>query len=94
MSPSILVIIRLVNPDPAAFVEVVTILPATNTSEALVVVKVPEELDVPFPLAATATSKGLNGSKPLYSRMRISGKAVDPLNVTLTVFDPAAIFLA
>jgi hypothetical protein len=75
-------------------VRVVTILPATNTSEALVVAIAPEELVVPLPLAPVATSKGLTASRPLYSRIRMSGLAVDPLNVTVTVFDPPAMFLA
>jgi hypothetical protein len=73
---------------------VVTILPATNTSEALVVVIAPEELVVLLPLAPIPTSKGLDGSRPLYSRIRTSGYAAGPLKVTVTVFEPAAMFLA
>ena len=51
MSPSGLVTIRVVNPEPAPVVLVVTILPATNTSDGLVVVTEPEELVVLLPLA-------------------------------------------
>jgi hypothetical protein len=73
MSPSGTVEIRSVYEDPAAVVNDVTILLATKTSEALVVVIAPEELVVPVPLAPLATSRGFNGSRPLYSRIRISG---------------------
>jgi hypothetical protein len=73
MSPSGLVNIRFVNDDPAPLVRVVTILPATSTSEALVVVIVPELLELPLPLAPSPTSKGLDTASPLYSRTRMSG---------------------
>jgi len=94
MSPSGLVSIRAVKPVPAPVVAVATILPATKTSEALVVVTAPEELDALLPFAPFAISKGLDVSRPLYSRTRMSGYEVEPPNVTVTVFDPPAMFLA
>jgi hypothetical protein len=42
-----------------------------------------------FPLLPEATSTGVFGSAPLYSRMRTSGKAAAPLNVTVIVLLPA-----
>jgi len=94
MSSSGLVSIRLVNPDPGPVVREVTVLPATNRSAAFVVVIAPEELVVPLPPAPLAISNGLDGSTPLYSRIRISGKLADPLKCTVTVLDPPAMFLA
>jgi hypothetical protein len=84
----------LVNPVPGPFVLELTILPPTNTSAALMVVIVPEELVVPFPPAPLPTSKGLDVSSPLYSSTLMSGKAADPPKVTVTVFEPPAMFLA
>jgi hypothetical protein len=71
MSPSGLVNIRSVKPDPGAVVTVVTIFALTSRSDALVVVTT-EELLVPVPPAPLAISKGLDGAIPLYSRIRIS----------------------
>jgi hypothetical protein len=73
MSPSGLVSIRSVNDVPAPVVPVVTIFPATSTSEALVVVIAPELLVALLPLAPTARSNGVDASRPLYSRTRMSG---------------------
>ncbi len=53
-------------------------------------VTAPLLLAVLFPTAAAVTSSGLLASSPLYSRIRISGKAAEPLNFTVTEFAPAA----
>ena len=50
-----------------------TMLAPTNRSVALVVVTEPLLLVALFPLAPTATSRGLTGSIPLYSKIRMSG---------------------
>ena len=55
----------------------------------LVVVTVPLLAVVPVPEADVPTSNGLFGSRPLYSRARISTYRVAVLKVTVTVLVPA-----
>jgi len=57
---------------------------------AFVVVTEPLLLVAVFPCAPADTSSGLTGSMPLYSAMRMSAKFAATLNVTVTVFAPAA----
>jgi hypothetical protein len=45
---------------------------------------------VVVPCAPTDTSSGFAVSKPLYSAIRMSGNTAATLNVTVTVFVPAA----
>jgi hypothetical protein len=56
----------------------------------LLVVTEPLLLVAVVPCAPADTSNGLAGSNPLYSAIRMSGKAAAALNVTVTVFAPAA----
>jgi hypothetical protein len=63
ISPSGLVKIRSLNPEPGPVVTEVTMLAPINRSEALVVVTAPEELVLPLPKAPLATSKGIDGSR-------------------------------
>jgi hypothetical protein len=56
----------------------------------LVVVTAPLLLVALLPCAPTATSSGFTVSRPLYSAIRISGKAAAALKITVTVFTPAA----
>ena len=81
--------IRLVKPVPAPVVIVATTSAATNRSAAVVVVTV-ALLVLPLPVPVAVTSTGAIGSAPLYSRIRTSGNAAAPLNVTVTVLLPAA----
>ena len=73
MSPSGDVIIRFVNPLPAAVVVVCTRLAPNSRSFAFVVVTAALVLDALFPVLAEKTSTGVFGSAPLYSRIRMSG---------------------
>ncbi len=73
MSPSGTVMTRLVNPAPAPAVRVSTMLAPTSRSFALVVVTAPLFVVAVLPVAAAVTSSGFVGSRPLYSRMRMSG---------------------
>ena len=82
--------IRLVNPEPAPVVCRPTMLAPTISSLAEVVVALPLLLGLPLPKAAAVTSRGLVGLRPLYSRMRTSGKAAAALNLTVTVLAFAA----
>src|SRR5579885_3682804 len=90
MSPSGAVNSRLVNPLPGPLVRVTTMLAPKIKSIALVVVTEPLLLVVILPELAAATSTGLLGSAPLYSRIRISGYAAAVEKVTVTVLLPAA----
>ena len=97
MSPSGVVITRLVYPDPDPVVSVCTWFAPTNRSEAFPVVTEPLLLDAPLPCAVATTSTGVVGSIPLYSAMRTSGAAAAWLNDTVTVLlfaAAAAMFLA
>src|SRR5258708_32313842 len=90
MSPSGLVITRLVHPVPARVVQVATVLAAKRRSDALVVTTAAVLLVVVLPVAAATTSTGLTGSIPPYSRMRMSGYSAPTVRETLTVLAPAA----
>ena len=81
---------RLVNPEPAPVVVCCTTFAPKISSLAEVVVALPLLLGLPLPAAAAVTSRGLVGLRPLYSRMRTSGKAAAALNLTVTVLAPAA----
>src|SRR5690348_2396471 len=97
MSPSGDVISRLVNPEPAPAVTVLTTLAANSRSVGFVVVAAPLLEVALLPVLAAAMSTGLFGSVPLYSRIRMSGNAAAAENLTVTVFAPAgaaAMFLA
>ena len=87
MSPSGFVMIRDVNPLPAALVVVATMFAPKINSLALVVVAAPLFAVVPLPLAPAVTSTVVT---PWYSRMRTSGYAAGWLNVTVTVLLPPA----
>lgn len=94
ISASGVVIMRVVNPLPGA-VKCDPVVPAPKiNSLAAVVVADPLLAAVPVPNAPTATSKGLAVSIPLYSKILTSGNVAAPLNVTVTVLLPAAMFLA
>jgi hypothetical protein len=85
MSPSIEVMMRDLNPLPAARVVVATISAPKINSLALVVIAVPL-LAVPLlPLAPAVASRVLT---PRYSRIRMSGYAAAWLNVTVTALLP------
>src|SRR4051812_8655250 len=73
MSPSGEVMIRLVKPVPAADVKVKTVFAATSRSLAFAVLIVPLSVVVAVPDAPPATSNGLLMSRPLYSRILMSG---------------------
>ncbi len=62
----------------------------TRRSLALAVVTEPLLLVAVFPCAPTETSRGFRVSNPLYSAMRMSAKFAATLNVTVTLFAPAA----
>ncbi len=81
---------RLVKLAPGPVVPVATMLAPKIRSAAVVVVAAPLLLDVLLPAAAAVTSTGFAVSAPLYSRMRMSGKAAAGENVTVTIFAPAA----
>ena len=67
------------------------VMPAPKISAlAAVVVTAPLFADVPVPEAEVPTSNGLTGSRPLYSRARMSTNGVAVLKLTVTVFVPAA----
>src|SRR6266550_7840595 len=88
-----LVMMRLVKLVPAAENNP-PVMPAPKISSfAPVVVTAPLFADVPLPDAEAPTSNGLAGSRPLYSSARRSTYGVDALNVTVTVFVPAAAVL-
>jgi hypothetical protein len=89
ISPSGAVITRDVKPLPAAVVVVATMSAPKTKSLARVVVAEPLFADVLLPLAPAVTSTAFT---PLYSKIRMSGKAAAWLNVTVTVFDPPAMF--
>ena len=94
MSPSGVVMRRLVKPVPAPIVDVNTSFAPTIRSLALVVVTAPLLLLLLVPVAPMATSSGLVVSMPLYSAVRMSGKAAPPLKLTVIEFVPAAMFFA
>jgi hypothetical protein len=79
-----------VKPAPGPLVMLVTMFAPKIRSVAFVVVAEPLLLEVLLPVFAAVTSTGLLGSAPLYSSIRISGYAAAVVNVTVTVFDPAA----
>jgi hypothetical protein len=85
------VMIRAVNPLPAAPVSVDTMFAPKINSFALVVVAAPLFAAVLFPLAPAVTSSAVT---PRYSRIRISGNAAAWLNVTVTVLLPPAMLAA
>jgi hypothetical protein len=85
LSPFGVVMIRDVNPVPAAFVSVATVAAPKINSFALVVVAAPLFAAVLFPLAPDVTSSVVT---PRYSKIRTSGKAAAWLNVTVTVLFP------
>ena len=74
-----------------------TTLAPTSKSMGLVVRAAPLLLEALLPVAAELTSRGWRGSRPLYSRMRISGEATAALKVKVTTLAPgeaATMFLA
>jgi hypothetical protein len=83
------VMIREVNPVPAALVVVAIVAAPKISSLALVVVAAPLLALAPLPLAPAVTSSVVG---PRYSRIRTSGKVAAWLNVTVTVFAPATMF--
>jgi hypothetical protein len=85
ISPSGDVMIRDVNPLPAAPVVVDTMFAPKTNSFALVVVAAPLFAAVLFPLAPAVTSRVVT---PRYSKIRTSGNAAAWLNVTVTVLFP------
>jgi hypothetical protein len=89
ISPSGEVMMREVNPLPAAPVKVNTMFAPKINSLALVVVAGPLLANVLFPLKPAVTSTAFT---PLYSKMRTSGNAAAWLNVTVTVLLPALMF--
>src|SRR2546427_280763 len=89
MSPSGVVITRLVHPEPAAVVVVATVLAATSNSDALLVRTAGVLLVAVLPVAEAVTSKGLAAASPEYSRMRMSTNAAGTLKETLTMLAPA-----
>ena len=64
---------REVKPEPAATVAPVVRSAPTISSFAAVVVAAPLLGVALLPAAAATTSRGLAGSRPRYSRMRMSG---------------------
>jgi len=86
--------IRLLNPLPAAVNTELGFPAPTINSLAAVVVPGPLFAVVPLPVAAALTSSGLVVSSPLYSSAFTFGKAALLLNFTVTVLLPAAIFFA
>jgi len=85
------VIIRAVNPLPAAAFPVPTVFAPKINSFAPVVVAVPLLADALFPLAPAVTSSVVT---PRYSNIRTSGNAAAALNVTVTVLLPPTMFAA
>jgi hypothetical protein len=90
MSPSGVVIIRLVNPLSAPAVCVSTVFAPTSRSVELVVVSRPLLLTALLPMPPSAASSVETVFIPLYSKMRISGAVAGVTNETVTVFAPAA----
>jgi hypothetical protein len=88
ISPSGDVMIRDVNPLPAASVAVATMSAPKINSFALVVVAEPLFAAVLLPLAPALASSVVT---PRYSSIRTSGAAAAWLKVTVTVFDPPTI---
>jgi hypothetical protein len=82
------VMIRDVNPLPAAAFPVATVFAPKINSLALVVVAAPLLAAALLPLAPAVTSSAVT---PWYSRMRTSGNAAAVLNVTVTVLLPPTI---
>src|SRR5436309_15805056 len=72
MSPSGLVIMRLVKDAPGPLVEVATMLPATRSTFGIDTFRAPLLLLVPEPLEAVTAGNGLTGASPLYSSSRTS----------------------
>src|SRR5204863_1424151 len=72
MSPSGLVIMRLVKDAPGPLVVVATMLPATRSTFGIDTFRAPLLLLVPEPLEAVTACNGLTGSSPLYSSTRRS----------------------
>jgi hypothetical protein len=91
ISPSGVVMIRDVNPLPAAPVVVDTMSAPKINSFALVVVAVPLFAAALLPLAPAVTSRVVT---PRYSRMRTSGNAAAWLKVTVTVLFPPTMLAA
>src|SRR6478735_8185650 len=90
MSPSGVLMIRVVKFGPAPE-KVPVVVPAPKISSlAAVVLIVPLLAAVPVPAAAAETSSGLAGSRPLYSSARTSTYGVAVLNDVVTVLVPAA----
>jgi hypothetical protein len=85
------VIIREVNPVPAAEFPVDTVFAPKISSFATVVVAAPLLADALFPLAPAVTSSVVT---PRYSNIRTSGNAAAALNVTVTVLLPPTMFEA
>jgi hypothetical protein len=90
-SPSGVVMMRAVNPVPAAAFPVATVFAPKINSLTLVVIAAPLLAEALFPLAPAVTSTAVT---PRYSRMRISGYAAAALNVTVTVLLPPTMFAA
>ena len=88
-SPSGTVSRRNVNPLLAPRVVVLTVSAATSRSTEFVVVKVPLLLVELLPDICDTASRGILGSIPLYSMIRISGKAAAEPKVTVTALAPA-----
>ena len=72
MSASGVVMMRVVKFVPAAAKPPVVVPAPKISALAAVVVTAPLVADVPVPEAEAPTSNGLTGSKPLYSRARMS----------------------
>jgi hypothetical protein len=90
-SKSGVVMIRDVNPLPAAEFPVATVFAPNTSSFAFVVVADPLLADALFPLAPAVTSSVVT---PRYSKIRTSGYAAAWLNVTVTVSLPPTMFAA
>jgi hypothetical protein len=91
MSASKGVMIRDVNPLPAAAVDVATMFAPKINSLATLVVAEPLFAVALFPLAPAVTSTAFT---PRYSSIRTSGNAAAALNVTVTVLVPPAMLAA
>src|SRR5438309_10562698 len=89
MSPEA-VMLRDVYPDPGPVVTLDAQFAPTRRSLAFVVVNDPLLLEALLPDAPIATSNGCRRSIPAYSPTRTSGVAAAAVNVTVTVFAPAA----
>src|SRR6184192_2805313 len=89
MSPSGMVMTRLVKPDPGPAVEVRTMFAPTRRSVGFAVTATPLLLVVLLPAAAAVLSTEFAGSIPQYSRMRMSGYCAAGENATVTRLAPA-----